>query len=68
MVTCEKDVAIPLDDASLINNEDAEPVVLLPSGGRLRLEWQDDQPEIDATVPMEAAIEHPLASTSFFDE
>ena len=69
MVACEKDVCLLLDDVSLVNNEDAEPVVLLPGGGQLRLEWTDDAPEIDAIMPIDDAVaDDAVAVTCSFDE
>jgi hypothetical protein len=56
MIASDNCASLPFDQASLPDTEDADLVLLLPDGDRVRLEWHHEEPQIDAVVPMEVAL------------
>lgn len=68
MATCETSVSAPLGEIFLTDDQDADQVIELPDGHRVRLEWCGDAPEIDAILSMdEGAQDEALRSTASFD-
>jgi hypothetical protein len=57
MIACDNSVPMPLDQVFLPEAQDADLVVLLADGDHVRLEWHHDEPQIDAIVSMDEAID-----------
>jgi hypothetical protein len=57
MIACDDSVSLALEQGSLPDFAETDVVLLLPDGDRVRIEWDDDEPQIDAIVPMEEVLQ-----------